>query len=113
MSKPETNPNANANPNANPNSPPRAEAPRFDFAGFEPWVQAATANTERLQATLTSYWNELAGFENAAYERARTASNDLAKLTTDSIAYASAIAAEWRRVGLEATRKLTEQLARS
>lgn len=61
-----------------------------------------TNNTDAIHKILTSYWNELATYEQAAY-----------KLVTESMAYANQLAAEWRKLGLEATKKLTEQFAKA
>jgi len=68
---------------------------------------------DQFHATMTAYWNELSAFEHTAYERAKAMSADLAKLATESFTYANQLAAEWRKLGLEATRKLTEQFARA
>jgi hypothetical protein len=66
---------------------------------------------DHLHATLTAYWSEMASFEQAAYDRARSATADLAKLANESMTYAGQLAAEWRKLGLEATKKITEQFA--
>jgi hypothetical protein len=62
---------------------------------------------DKLQRSINAYWDELAGYENAMYERARTTTADMAGLAKDSIAYAAALTEEWRRMSLEATRRMT------
>jgi hypothetical protein len=91
---------------------PQAEAPRFDLP-FEAWAQAARDNLVRLQSTVNAYWDELAGYENAMYERARAATSDLASLTQESIAYAAALTAEWRKMSIAATRRVADGLSRA
>ncbi len=67
---------------------------------------------DSIHATVSSYWDELAKLENLVYERAKAATADFAKLTNDSIAYATQLSAEWRKLGLEATKRVTESFAR-
>lgn len=64
-------------------------------------------------ATLAAYWDELARFENAAYERAKATTADFAKLANDAIVYASQLSAEWRKLSLETTKRITETFAKS
>lgn len=66
---------------------------------------------DQLHAQLAAFWSEMATFEQAAYDRAKAATADLAKLANDSFAYANQLTAEWRKVGLEATRRMTEQFS--
>jgi hypothetical protein len=100
-------------------STPKTETPKGDrpmqFPNFmkmdlpfEQWSQLARENAQRLQTTLNAYWDELAGYENAMYERARAASADLANLAQESIAYVSALSAEFRRMSVEATKRVTD-----
>jgi hypothetical protein len=71
MSKPETNTSI-------PKTDiPRTEIPRSALP-HEAWVQAARDNLVRYQTAVNAYWDEIASFENAMYERARAASADLA-----------------------------------
>src|SRR5687768_16068962 len=79
-------------------STPKTEMPKMQFPNFmkmdlpfEQWSQLARENAQRLQTTINAYWDELAGYENAMYERARAASADLANLAQESIAYVSAL----------------------
>ncbi len=122
MSKPETKP-----------EPPRTEIPRteppkaeaknpFGFGfpempwptpvAYEQWMKAAKETFTRVQSSIQGYWDEVASYENAAYDRAKTATSDLATLATDSLAYVNALTAEWRKASVEATRRVTETFSR-
>jgi len=90
-----------------PRSAPRIELP------FDQWAQIARDNLSRLQSQINAYWDELAGYENAMYERARAATTDLAALAQESIAYASAMTAEWRKMSVEATRRVAETFGKA
>jgi hypothetical protein len=93
-----------------PKTEPKMQMPNFmkmDLP-FEQWSQLARENAQRLQTTINAYWDELAGYENAMYERARAASADLANLAQESIAYVSALSAEFRRMSIEATKRVTD-----
>lgn len=106
MSKPENTPPKTDFPKI---ETPKADGPRSRFdLPFDQWTQAARENLNRLQTTINAYWDELATYENAMYERARAASADLANLAQESIQYAAALSAEWRKMGIEATRKMTD-----
>jgi hypothetical protein len=74
----------------------------------EQWVSAARDNLSRLQATMNAYWDELATFENAAYERARSAAADVAALASESISYVAALTNEWRRISIETTKRFAD-----
>lgn len=95
---------------------PRADKattpPRFDLP-FEQWAQMARDNLTRFQSTINAYWDELASYENAAYERARAATADLAALAQESIQYVSALTAEWRKMSVEATRRVAETFGKA
>lgn len=100
-------------------TPPRTEAPRTDKTfpridlPFDQWTQLAREHLTRLQSQINGYWDELAGYENAVYERARAATTDLAALAQESIAYASAVTAEWRKMSVEATRRVAETFGKA
>ncbi len=68
------------------------------------WTRMTQDHIARIQA----YYDELAGFEAKAYERAKTATNQLADLANESITYASKLAAEWREMTIEATKRGVE-----
>lgn len=104
MSKPENTPPKTDTPHIGKTEPTRS---RFDLP-FDQWTQAARENLNRLQSTINAYWDELAAYENAMYERARAATSDLASLAQESIQYVAALSAEWRKMSIEATRKVTE-----
>lgn len=90
---------------------PKFELPKFELpnaAMYEQFVAQARDNMLRLQGTMNQYWDELAGYENAMYARARAASQDLASLASESIGYVAALTTEWRKMTLEATRRVTE-----
>lgn len=70
-----------------------------------------TPKPDPIHTMFTAYWNELSSFEAAAYERAKATTADLTKMASESFAYANQLAAEWRKLGLDAARKLTEQLS--
>lgn len=100
---------------SNGKSTPETELPKMQIPNFmkmdlpfEQWSQLARENAQRLQTTINAYWDELAGYENAMYERARAASADLANLAQESIAYVSALSAEFRRMSVEATKRVTD-----
>lgn len=90
-----------------PKSPPRLELP------FEQWQQMARDNLVRIQSTINAYWDEVAAYENAMYERARAATNDLAALAQESIQYVSAMTAEWRKMSVDATRRVAETFGKA
>jgi hypothetical protein len=88
---------------------PKTDIPRAKLdLPFDLWAQAARENLMRLQATINAYWDELASYENAMYDRARSATADLANLAQESIQYVATLSAEWRRMTLEATRRVTD-----
>lgn len=91
--------------------PKHAAMPQIPIPGYDQWAAAARENLTRLQQTVNAYWDELAGYENALYDRARQASADLANLTSESIAYVAALSAEWRRMSVEATRRFADSFA--
>lgn len=92
---------------------PKFELPKFELpnaAMYEQFVTAARDNMQRLQGTLNTYFDELATYENAMYARARTASQDLANLAGESIQYVASLTTEFRKMTLEATRRVTETI---
>lgn len=97
----------------NPKETPRTEPPKMNpnpinHLPIDQWAQVARDNASRLQQQINAYWDELAGFENAMYERARAATVDLAALAQESIAYVSALSAEFRKMSIEATRRVAD-----
>ena len=92
--------------------PREKTAPRIDLP-FDQWAQVARDNLTRLQSQINGYWDEVASYENAMYERARAATTDLAALAQESIAYVSSMAAEWRKMSVEATKRITETFGKA
>ena len=88
--------------------PNLSDLPWPTAAAFEQFSAVARQNLDRLQTTLNSYWDEIAGYENAMYERAKAASQDMANLASESISYAAALTAEWRKLSVETTRKIAD-----
>jgi hypothetical protein len=58
-----------------------------------------------------NFYQELDRLAGENLERAQAAVDEVAKLTKESFAYGAKLAAEWRRMGLEATRKTAETMA--
>ncbi len=71
---------------------------------FSQMVRDQIARTQGLM-------DELAVYEGVAMQRARTAVNDLAKLTSDSIGYVAQLSAEWRKLAIDAGRRATDVFA--
>ena len=65
-------------------------------------------NYETLHRSMKAYWDEMAAFENAVYERAKAATADFAALATESMAHAAALTTEWRKLTLDAAKKMSE-----
>lgn len=55
--------------------------------------------------------DELTKIEAAGYARARSAANDVANLMTESMTYVTELCAEWRKIGIEASRKARTMVA--
>jgi hypothetical protein len=83
-------------------SQPQQSAPSFDPIAL--WSQWTQDHIARVQA----YCDELAGLEAKAYERAKAASQQMAVLANESLAYCEKLAAEWREMTLQATRRGTD-----
>jgi hypothetical protein len=56
----------------------------------------------------TAFYGEMAKVDAKGTEQAGHMVDEMAKLTKESIAYASALGAEWRRASLDAMKKSTE-----
>ena len=115
MSKPETPKteipnNASSVSGAEPKAAPRAPwdiPPPFPLPTPEAFTQMVRDQIARTQGLM----DELAVYEGVAMQRARTAVNDLAKLTSDSIGYAAQLSAEWRKMALDAGRRAADAFA--
>ena len=89
---------------------PKAKAPwEIPFAMPMPEVfsQMVRDQIARTQAIM----GELAAYEGVAVQRARTAVDDLTRLTSDSIGYVSQLATEWRKLSIETMQRTAEAFA--
>lgn len=59
----------------------------------------------------TSFYEELGKMEAKRNEQASQVIDEMAKLTKESFAYASALSAEWRRLSLEAMKRSSEMMS--
>jgi hypothetical protein len=75
--------------------------------GFDP-MQAWTRLTQENIARVQGLYDELAGWEAKAYDRAKQTADQLSELANESLAYAAKLASEWRALTLQATRKAAE-----
>jgi hypothetical protein len=69
--------------------------------GLDAWTQLACDNVERLQA----FYHQVAEVESAAYERAKKSAKELGDIVADSMTYATDLAREWQKVGVDAARR--------
>jgi hypothetical protein len=83
-------------------SQPQHEVPPFD--PVEMWSRFAQDGISRMQ----SFYDELASLEAKTYARAKTATDQLADLASESINYWVKLAGEWRQITLDATRRSAE-----
>ena len=84
------------------NSQTQKETPAFDpMATFGKLTED---NLQRVQAL----YDELASWESRAYDRTKATMSHVSEMANDSLAYASALSAEWRKLTLEATRRGVE-----
>lgn len=56
-------------------------------------------------ARIASFQEEVAKFETRSLEQARAAIDEMARLAKETLGYAGQLQAEWRRLGMEATRR--------
>jgi hypothetical protein len=59
-------------------------------------------------ARVASLYEEVGKVEAKQVEQVTTAVDEMAKLTRETMSYAAQLAAEWRRLSLDATRRSTE-----
>ena len=110
---PKTEPTASTTSAAG--STPRPE-PKAERAAFDPlWpftfsadamAQATREHLGRMQAA----WDEYGAFEAALFDRARTATADVAQLGQDSFTYATQLAGEWRKIAIESARRAVDAM---
>jgi len=88
--------------------PPTAFPFPWDLAGTpDGFARLIEDQVERSRAIV----DELAVYEGVAMQRARVAIEDLARLTVDTIDYTARIAAEWRKLAIDAGRRTVEAMA--
>ena len=85
----------------NPSQPQQQSLP---FDPMAMWTRISQDSITRMQA----YYDELATFEAKAYDRAKTATSQLTDMANESLTYATKLAAEWRALTLEATKRGAE-----
>ena len=71
------------------------------------WTKAWDEHLARMNAIS----EEVAKLENKGVTQAATAVDEMAKMTRESLAYGSLIAAEWRRVTLDAAKRTADMLS--
>ena len=76
-----------------------------------PFTQAVTEGIEAHLARVEAFYAQLADVETKALEQSKTALEESARLSRESFAYGSTLAAEWRRVSLEATRNALRMMS--
>jgi len=59
-------------------------------------------------ARLETWMKELSTLEDAMMARARSTTQQLAKLAQDSIEYAAQLSAEWRKLAMDVTRRASD-----
>lgn len=72
-----------------------------------PFASAVEAQLQRVEA----FYAQLADLETKALEQHKTAIEESARLSRESIAYGATLAAEWRKASLEATRRTLEMMS--
>ncbi len=65
-----------------------------------PFTSAIESHLSRVEA----FYAKVAEMEQKAAEQSKTAIDESARLSRETLAYSSTLAAEWRRASLEATR---------
>ena len=82
------------------------KAPSFDpvvplIMGVDAWARIAEESMRRMQ----SYYDELAKLESTTYARAQKYMSDFNQFMADSATYAADLAAEWRTLSIDATKR--------
>jgi hypothetical protein len=62
-------------------------------------------------ARVEAFYGQLAETEQKALEQSKTAIEESARLSRETLAYSSSIAAEWRKASLEATRNAMKMMS--
>jgi hypothetical protein len=94
---------------AQQDTPRNTSSTRLPFEGpfstvVELWTRMTRDGVGRVQA----FGDEWIAIESAAYDRARGAAEEVSRLVADSIDYSARLAAEWRKLGIDAARRSAE-----
>jgi predicted transcriptional regulator len=73
---------------------------------LEIWTKA----TQEQLARMDKMAEQVQSMQGQAVERTKEAIDETARLMKESVAYATALSNEWRKVSLEATKKATEMV---
>jgi hypothetical protein len=72
-----------------------------------PFTAAFEANLSRVEA----FYARIAEMEQKAIEQTKAAIDESARLSRETLAYQSTLAAEWRKASLEATRNAIKMMS--
>ena len=77
---------------------------------FDPFDQFSRYSrmTQDSIARMQAFYDELAKLELKAYEAAKKNADHLGQMLSDTMDYATAMTAEWRKMSIEAVRKGTD-----
>lgn len=81
------------------------------MGNFEKAWEVWRKMTDDSIARMSAFYTELDKIESKNLERAENAMHEATKLTKESLAYGTQLAAEWRRISLEALHRATETTA--
>lgn len=73
---------------------------------LEIWTKA----TQEQLARMDKMAEQVQSMQGQAVERTKEAIDETARIMKESVAYATALSNEWRKVSLEATKKATEMV---
>jgi hypothetical protein len=85
-------------------NPSQAQQESSSFDPMAMWSRISQDSITRMQA----YYEELATYEAKAYDRAKTTTAQLTEMANESLTYATKLAAEWRTLTMEATKRGAE-----
>ena len=71
------------------------------------WNKMVTEQTDRIAAM----YDEMAKLESKGFEQTRNAIEESTKLVRSSLEYQMQLAAEWRKLALDATRRAAEMMS--
>ena len=72
-----------------------------------PFASAMESHLARVEA----FYAQLATMESKAMEQSKTAIDETARLSRETLAYSNTLATEWRRASLEATRNAMKMMS--